>query len=149
MSAGAAATTQGKLTTEALQTIHENFRRKTGLVLEAFQSLASQPRQFALVGAFYGVFDLTDAMEANIFESYPASNPQYRTEYEEFINLDAIVFPLEFLSSLNEKDPHPPGAYQPPFKRVRILARQRSSRQISRQTPKSLQWIPEEILAFK
>ena len=94
-----------KLTTEVLQRIHQNLREKAGTVLQNFSKVVAQPQGVAFLGAFYGVLDLTDEMEASTFGSYPGSDPDFKDEYEQFINLDAAVFPLEFLSDLREKDP--------------------------------------------
>ena len=94
-----------KLTTEVLQRIHQNLREKAGTVLQSFGKVVVQPQGIAFLGAFYGVLDLTDEMEASTFGSYPGSDPEFKNEYEQFVNLDAAVFPLEFLSDLREKDP--------------------------------------------
>jgi patatin-related protein len=94
-----------RLSTPVLQEIHANLRKRTGSVLANFDTLLRQPPGLTFVGPFYGILDLTDAMEAKIFGSYPASDPRFKIEYDQFVNLDAIVFPLEFLSDLREKDP--------------------------------------------
>ncbi len=74
-------------------------------MLQDFAEREQRGMELSLVGAFYGILDWTDEIEADIFARYPNSDPQFGAEYRQFINLDAVVFPLEFLSALKEKDP--------------------------------------------
>ncbi len=94
-----------RLSPIALQLFHEGLRKRAASKLKAFETALRQDVDTAPHGAFYGLLQWTDEAERQFLQDCPHSSGCFREEYLQYVNLDALVFPLEFLSNLKEKDP--------------------------------------------
>lgn len=95
------------LSTKQLDTINHGLRDDVGRLLGRFKQSAQNPA--AILNApptdesFRGFLQWTDEAEAAFFLAHADTSAAYemaKAEYDEFVSLDAIVFPLDFVSSL-------------------------------------------------
>jgi patatin-related protein len=89
------------LSTEELDKVNDGLRTRVNNLLDPAKQHAMIAT--AAVGKFNGLLQWTDEVELLLFHALKNDSEIFRkakAEYDEFVQLDAIVFPLDFLSNL-------------------------------------------------
>ena len=90
------------LTKKELDRVYDALRIRVESIKDEFGK-ANTRRD--VITNFAGLLQAADSYEAQIFDHYSdPKNEEFRSEYDEFVNLDAVLFPMELLSDLYEKD---------------------------------------------
>ncbi len=92
-----------RLDQEDLSKGYQALKKRAEDIKKDFE--ADPQKQRVVNTKFSGLLGETDKYENAFFDYYTAQEIQeIKAEYDEFLNLDANLFPLEFISDLHEKD---------------------------------------------